>query len=69
MENMSPEYDEYFADPRRIERVQRAQVEYWGQLFRGVIDESFMARRRATGFDFDAAAELLEAAAALPEAP
>ena len=44
-----PEYEEYFADPRRAERVQRAQVDYWRELFRGVIDESFMARRRATG--------------------
>ena len=44
-----PEYDEYFLDPRRAERVQRAQVDYWRELFRGVIDEAFVARRRATG--------------------
>jgi rsbT co-antagonist protein RsbR len=44
-----PEFTEMFPDPRRLERVQREQVAYWREMFRGVIDEAYISRRRLTG--------------------
>jgi rsbT co-antagonist protein RsbR len=44
-----PEFTEYFSDARRLERVQHEQVVYWREMFRGVIDEPYVNRRRMTG--------------------
>lgn len=44
-----PEFEQHFADPRRLERVKQAQVDYWAELLRAEMDEAFVARRRSTG--------------------
>jgi rsbT co-antagonist protein RsbR len=44
-----PEYEEYFSDPKRLERVQRQQVSYWQDLLGAELDEAYVGRRRATG--------------------
>jgi rsbT co-antagonist protein RsbR len=44
-----PEYEEYFLDLDRLERVQKMQILYWKQLFEANIDENYLDSRRKLG--------------------
>jgi len=45
----TPEYEFFFQEPEKLKRVQRGQVSFWEQFFKGVIDDHFLASRRHVG--------------------
>ena len=44
-----PEYEEFFADAGLAQRVMDMQHEYWRQLFRAVVDDSYVQSRIIVG--------------------
>ena len=44
-----PEYEEYFLDLDRLERVKKQQIIYWKQLFSANIDRNYLESRRKLG--------------------
>lgn len=44
-----PEFELYFSDPDRLERVQQLQLEYWKQFFTGHVDHAYVMGRREVG--------------------
>lgn len=44
-----PEFDQYFADPRKLAMVQKLQLDYWKDFFNAEVDADYIARRRAVG--------------------
>jgi rsbT co-antagonist protein RsbR len=44
-----PEYDTYFGSSERLARVQGLQHSYWSTLFRGEVDERYLASRQHLG--------------------
>ena len=44
-----PEFEAYFSDPEKLDRVQRGQILYWDEFFEGRIDETYVQKRRKVG--------------------
>lgn len=44
-----PEYQEYFGSQDRLSRVQGMQHQYWTSLFKGEVDDRYLASRRHLG--------------------
>lgn len=44
-----PEHEEFFADPKTLDRVMKEQVKFWKFFFKGVIDEEYMQMRGHLG--------------------
>lgn len=44
-----PEHDEFFADPKTLERVVKEQVKFWELFFKGEIDEDYVRMRGQLG--------------------
>jgi rsbT co-antagonist protein RsbR len=44
-----PDFEEFFADPATLERVQRLQSDYWDLFMGADIDEVYVERRRLVG--------------------
>lgn len=46
---MQPEFEQYFADPDKLARVQKQQVVYWQEFFDARIDDEYVHKRRTIG--------------------
>ncbi len=44
-----PEFDQLFTSDETVQRVKGLQLDYWSDFFRGVVDDAYLARRRAVG--------------------
>ena len=44
-----PEFEEFFSEPETLERVQKLQVDYAKEFYRGKVDEAYIIRRYALG--------------------
>ncbi len=44
-----PDYDEFFADPETLKRVQSLQQGYWEAFMAGTVDAEYVERRRLVG--------------------
>lgn len=44
-----PEFDEFFADARHLERIQGLQSDYWMNFFAARVDDAYVERLRALG--------------------
>ena len=44
-----PEYDEFFADPETMKRVQRLQDTYWDSFMDGAVNDEYVQRRAVVG--------------------
>jgi len=44
-----PEFHELFTHDEMLQRVKRAQFDYWADFLRGVVDEAYLVRRRVVG--------------------
>lgn len=44
-----PEFEQFFASPRKLAAVQDLQRDYWLQFFQGRVDEAYVERRRQVG--------------------
>ncbi|KYN85113.1 anti-anti-sigma factor [Vibrio cidicii] len=45
----SPEYEQYFGDTQKLQRVQDSQVRYWQTFFDARIDATYLKERRDVG--------------------
>ncbi|WCP69809.1 protoglobin domain-containing protein [Vibrio tubiashii] len=44
-----PEYIQFFADDKKLKRVQSAQIEYWSTFFKAKVDDEYVKQRRDVG--------------------
>ena len=44
-----PEFHQLFTNDETIQRVKGLQFDYWTDFFRGVVDDTYMTKRRAVG--------------------
>src|SRR5262249_48384998 len=44
-----PEFERYFADRAKLERVKQLQLSYWQEFFRGQVDDHYIEQRELVG--------------------
>ena len=44
-----PEFEQFFTDRETVERVRNLQDQYWGEFFRGQVDDDYIQKRRKLG--------------------
>jgi len=44
-----PEFDRYFSDSAKLERVKKLQLAYWEEFFRGRVDSHYVDQRELVG--------------------
>ena len=44
-----PEFEQFFSDTEKLDRVQRQQLVYWQEFFAAKVDEEYLDKRRVVG--------------------